>query len=358
MDADSMAAHAEAEVSLTAEESEDQRKERVHAALHTDKTLPHMSLEEKCDFFDGYRVMGNTFFEEGRYEWARSTYMEAVTAIKYGIYIGCDDGPDEDVLRLGGPPRPVPQQAAQLLATLLLNTAQCHLMESNGKKALECCDKAEAVDCAQPPSFTSKVYFRRGEALRQMGDIHSAYAHLLRACRLQPQNAACRTAMSRAKKEMREVDTEDLKSEKTTWGGKLKAAQDGVGQDRDDAILMFANLDGSTSGFSESTSNLARQQRRRESESGFLGEGLRAKSAQASDDSASGGGFYYKPSSSADGLKLNSLTPSSVLTLLYAAIYELWSIFVGFARAIVSAWKPIANTPVHLKRRSRTPPWR
>jgi len=85
---------------------------------------------------------------------------------------------------------------------------------------------------------------------------------------------------------------------------------------------MFANLDGSTSGFSESTSNLARQQRRRESESGFLGEGLRAKSAQASDDSASGGGFYYKPSSSADGLKLNSLTPSSVLTLLYAAIYE------------------------------------
>ena len=35
MDADSMAAHAEAEVSLTAEESEDQRKERVHAALHT-----------------------------------------------------------------------------------------------------------------------------------------------------------------------------------------------------------------------------------------------------------------------------------------------------------------------------------
>jgi len=38
--------------------------------------------------------MGNTFFEEGRYEWARSTYMEAVTAIKYGIYIGCDDGPE------------------------------------------------------------------------------------------------------------------------------------------------------------------------------------------------------------------------------------------------------------------------
>jgi hypothetical protein len=109
---------------------------------HSDKKLPSMSLEEKCDFFDGYRVvgdplpraqrlnrsswarfvrppgrsgrrrlcaverlevnpavarraqMGNTFYEEGRYDWARLTYMEAVTAIKYGIFIGCDDGPE------------------------------------------------------------------------------------------------------------------------------------------------------------------------------------------------------------------------------------------------------------------------
>jgi hypothetical protein len=39
-----------------------------------------------------------------------------------------------DVLRLGGGQRPLPQPAAQLMATLLLNAAQCYLMEGDGKK--------------------------------------------------------------------------------------------------------------------------------------------------------------------------------------------------------------------------------
>lgn len=37
--------------------------------------------------------LGNEFFAEGRYQWAKKTYSEAVTAIQYGIYIGCE-GPE------------------------------------------------------------------------------------------------------------------------------------------------------------------------------------------------------------------------------------------------------------------------
>jgi tetratricopeptide (TPR) repeat protein len=367
---------ANAEATSTAEQSEDQRAQRVQAAVHTDKKLPSMSLEEKCDFFDGYRVMGNTFYEEGRYDWARLTYMEAVTAIKYGIFIGCDDGPDGDVLRLGGGQRPLPQPAAQLMATLLLNAAQCYLMEGDGKKALECCDKAEAVDCAQPPSFTSKVYFRRGEALRQIGDIHSAYAHLLRACRLMPQNASCRAAMEKVKKEMRDLDMEELQAEKQTWSGKLAAEKADLGENRDDVMLRYETPDASADDFDQAAAELARQQRRRESKSGFLGQKRMARNARPSMDTISEGSgssndrpfgpFVSKPSRSANNslqprsFTIVSFTPSAVLKLLQEVIFELWAIFTAFTRAIVSAWMPVigGSPPLQQKRRRPTPPWR
>jgi hypothetical protein len=107
-------------------------------------------MEEKCEFFDGYRVLGNDFFAEGRYQWAEKTYSEAVTALKYGIHIGCDGAQ-------GGPPRALPEKAAQLLVTLLVNSAMCCLKQGAAKQAIEFCDAAEQVECFKVAPLRAKV---------------------------------------------------------------------------------------------------------------------------------------------------------------------------------------------------------
>jgi hypothetical protein len=255
----------------------------------------------------------------------------------------------------------------------------------------------------------AQVYFRRGEALRQIGDIHSAYAHLLRACRLMPQNASCRAAMEKVKKEMRDLDMEELQAEKQTWcdtaqasstlippaslapktdacsdmwsarcaslsllidisrsggwvgqtcarpddhknsarsrttlsprrSGKLAAEKADLGENRDDVMLRYETPDASADDFDQAAAELARQQRRRESKSGFLGQKRMARNARPSMDTISEGSgssndrpfgpFVSKPSRSANNSQqprsftIVSFTPSSVFKLLQEVIFE------------------------------------
>jgi hypothetical protein len=103
-------------------------------------------------------------------------------------------------------------------------------------------------------------------------------------------------------------------------------------------MLRYETPDASADDFDQTAAELARQQRRRESESGFLGQKLMARSARQSMDTLSEGSrssndrpfgpFVSKPSRSANNslqprsFTIVSFTPSAVLKLLQEVIFE------------------------------------
>jgi len=69
-------------------EEEEERSRRNKEMLPSEKNLGHMTIDEKYDFARQYKEAGNTFFKEGKYEFALKNYQETITYLRHGLRMG------------------------------------------------------------------------------------------------------------------------------------------------------------------------------------------------------------------------------------------------------------------------------
>ena len=140
---------------------------------------PDRPLAERLPDAAAAKGEGTERFKLGDLEGAAAKYSEAVSALsdpEGGVATGGGSAAEDDV-----------RGASELLVTSLVNLATCRLRQERPYEAIECADRALALDEAN-----GKAWFRRGQACMALQQYAAARRNLGRAAQLLPSSREVR----------------------------------------------------------------------------------------------------------------------------------------------------------------------
>lgn len=127
-----------------------------------------MNEDEKLKSVDNYRVRGNELFKENRFKEAEDFYSLALGVLEQ---LMLREKPKEEEWNV----------LAKLKVPLLLNYAQCKLLEKDFYRVIECCTEVLSYE---PDNL--KAFYRRGRAYVGAWEPEKAQDDFLRCLSLDP----------------------------------------------------------------------------------------------------------------------------------------------------------------------------
>lgn len=138
-----------------------------------------MPMQERVAAAESIRSKGNALFKEGKVAGALSAYEKTLR------YLDCHPAPS------AGP-------AVTCRVAALGNAAMCRLKLDQPKRAIEACDKVLAIE-----KKNAKALFRKGSALRALGEFETAVEALQAASEIAPGDAGIKAELAKADKDLK-----------------------------------------------------------------------------------------------------------------------------------------------------------
>lgn len=160
-------------------------------------------IEKRLVDAEARRQAGNAKFRAGEIAAAREEYEKALKLLQKDRLVDLE-ADDDSVLR-----------AEKCRVPTLLNLALCCLKtgsppsSGDAGRALELCEEVLEAEPNNP-----KATYRKGKALKELGDLAEAEYELVRACRLSPGDAEVRQELERVRQRMRVDKTQEKKFSK------------------------------------------------------------------------------------------------------------------------------------------------